>query len=621
MNRFSKFFSIGLAVGFVWLLAGCSLDASMLKLSKSLGSEQVFALKPNSSIIFTEIASSPANWTYDNAYYANPTGPSAFSSSNIVSLGMVTSLAMPTILSDVKPIIRPPGVAIANNPSEEAPYPSSFSSDYIVLSKDSESVGTIMSADGCQLAPAIPGVTCAKESISIPRDQLISGLLSIDLTGGSISLPMKKFTMSKVNFSNGVTWGRLANPEHNSGGVEVSDSIFLALSGSGFGRGCLLTNTTCKDIMFSSTGNNGFFAGPVVAGKRYFKAYKPGISRTTLYIADTDFSNIKQITDSYVSGNDISSSTEFDITEFKSKIYFTLFAGGVSSSKIFRMNPDGTDVEQITDFVSGASDSIGNLTVFGGKLLFTARTGATSADQGKLFILDTDSDGSNLTIQRIPSLAAAPEVGGIHVIDGTLYLSAETAAQGIGLYKVSADLLIWTKVANLENNYSIEFFKEGGIWFSGMKEDLADSMDSYFIFNPVASEFTLLIDLNDDGTTYNIGPEAFVVTSERIYFAGSGETESGLFSTNREGSDLKIHTAGIGVDSKLTMIADRLFFLGADISETANLYSLDAATGEDIVQHSDVASSGSVLDSMYRIDSNTLFFIGGNGFHYFKYEP
>jgi hypothetical protein len=49
-------------------------------------------------------------------------------------------------------------------------------------------------------------------------------------------------------------------------------------------------------------------------------------------------------------------------------------------------------------------------------------------------------------------------------------------------------------------------------------------MDSYFIFNPVASEFTLLIDLNDDGATYNIGPEAFVVTSERIYFAGSGET-------------------------------------------------------------------------------------------------
>lgn len=284
------------------------------------------------------------------------------------------------------------------------------------------------------------------------------------------------------------------------------------------------------------------------------------------------------------------------------------------------MNPDGSNVEQVTNFVPGDADGISNLTVFNGKLLFSARASSASADQAKLFVLDSNNDGTGLTISRLPSLSTSSDIGGVFDIDGQLYISGQTTTQGIGLYKVSSDFLNWEKIVDLEYTYSIEFFKEGGLWFAGMKENFADDMSSYFLFNPANQKFTLMIDLNSDGTTYNIGPQAFVVNSGRIYFVGAGEMESALFSTNLSGADLKVHTSGLAVGGKLTLIGDRIFFTG-DTGSDANIYSLDPATGTDIIQHTDMGSMGGTLNSMYRIDANTLFFIGFDGFYTLRYQP
>ncbi|WII70873.1 DUF5050 domain-containing protein [Bdellovibrio sp. 22V] len=588
-------------------LSGCSLDASLKSQLLSQVSSERFKLTPERDLVFTEQGTLSFAVNTTPLFSPSAVAP-AVSTAQLKVLADVTVLATPALVDDIKPLLRPERVDVGTEPLSIPPIPDNFETTPVAFRKSS-SLSGVSSFDQCSLTPLLPGAECSFESVSVPLEEIETGALTFHFDQGEdAQYETKRYKVSRVSFG-ALTSDISPSFSARESGVAVLDNEYYQLSSDN--STYLKTSPTTFRKVYQRSSNYDFLKEIARFGDYiYFHGYKPNVDYTGLYVMKADFSEFRLVANIRTNASDLSMFGNYEMVLYRGKLYFTLYEADFRS-KLFRMNPDGTGVEKISNFVSGAADGIFMLKVYNDKLYFTANVGSTPSTGYKLFYLTTDEGGDNLAIYRFPNMnATGYDIGGIYVVENKLYVVGTTSL-GSGVYRISSDHSTWTRILETENYYTFEFVHKSPLWLAAFSESFSDSRYSFFLFNPTNEQFTLLSDLDPDGTTYNIAPENFVLSADRIYFAASTEGMSALMSTNYQGGDLKVHALDVSVDDRLAILGDRVFFTAENSSFDKDIYSINAKTGEGLQRHTNMGSWGWNLtnQSMYQLPSSELIFV------------
>ncbi|AHZ86495.1 hypothetical protein EP01_16355 [Bdellovibrio bacteriovorus] len=342
----------------------------------------------------------------------------------------------------------------------------------------------------------------------------------------------------------------------------------------------------------------------------FYSGYKPTVDRMGLFVSNKAMTFFRMVANLNPASDDLSMFGRIQFVEYRNKIYFSLYYGSYQF-KLFRMDLDATNVEQVTNFIPGGTDEIGSMVEHNGKLYFTARIDASAGGAGKLFFLTTDTNGNNLAISRFPARnSAGTDVGTLHSINGRLYANWSSDTE-TGLHWIHNDHSQITKITEFADNYSFEIHYAGNAVLANMTESLSDDRNSLFLFDTTQNQFTLLADIRPAGNGYDWKASEIASIGERIFFkhrAPAGGSQ--ILSTAQDGSNLRVETALSSID-EMVILGDRLFFLGFSGSND-KLYSISATKGGDLQQHSDLnpggpdfVRSGNGLE-LYRRNDSTL---------------
>lgn len=609
---------IVLALLFLVSLCGCSLDASLqnFKLSQmdNTAPPTLFSLNFEGKLIHTTYEGITPITVNDSPLFAPSASPAAITTATAKGLGDVTTIAAPAELTDIKHFIRHP-YHDAPQPALSAPIPNFNPAGEVAFSPTAGDITTPSPATACTFLSPMPNSTCSATSVSVSLQDITTGTLSIQFNNGqTFDLSMARYQITQLQLGSAGKKVGSQSEARESGGPYQMDLISIGAADYSSSKSYLRQSDSSVQLVYSRATNYDFLKAIAVMPNVdlvFYAGYKPTVDRMGLYVSDKAMTYFRLVANVNPTLDDIPMFGSYRFVEYRNKIYFTLYSGS-SRFKLFRMNLDATNVEQVTNFITTGSDDVGGLTVHNGRLYFTARTASTSAGAGKLFFLETDTNGNNLSISRFPTRNTAnSDVGSIHSINGRLYVNWSSNTES-GLHWVSDDHSQITKITAFADNYSFGVLYAGSSVLAKMDESLSDDRNSLFLFDTTQNQFTILADLRPEGNGYNWKKNEVASAGDRLFFIIQNGEEGGskIYSTASDGSDLRAETDMEDVD-EMVILGDRLFFLGFSGSND-KLYSISATKGGDLQQHSDLnpggpdfVRSGNGLE-LYRRNDSTL---------------
>lgn len=597
----------------------CSLDASLtqeeLASIKGATSKSITALQTDRQLIFTEFVGTNSYALNNSALFTPSANPAAVNTTTAKALGDVTVIAAPTVVSDIKPYIR--------HTHHDSPQPQASGTSAKENFDDTATVTlspvlepTLLptpTATSCEFQSPMPHSICQSAQITLSLQDFLTDTLAVQFDNGqSFSFSMQRYEIAELELGvAGNLVGSRSEAREEGGPFEI-DLVSVGASDYTSSRTYLHQPDGQYRLVFNRPSNYDFLKVAKVMSDLdlvFYLAYKPTVDRVGLYVSDKALSYFRMVANLNPASDDLSQFFRYDFVPYNNKIYFTLDYTSYRT-KLFRMDLDATNVEQVTDFVPAGNDGIFGLTTHNGKLYFGANIGSTTDTSGKLFFLQTDPDGSNLAISRFPSRNTTnSDVGSIDSLNGRLYVNWSSGTES-GLHWISDDHSQITKITDFADNYSLAFTRYANTIVARMDESLTDDRNSLFLFNPITNQFTLLADLRPQGNGYNWKSGDIIVSNTRIFFKHRGTSGTQLLSSALDGSDLRAETALKNV-SNLAQLGDRIFFLGFDSNDNDKLYSV-STSGGDLQQHSnlnpggpDFVQSSNGLE-LYRRNDSTL---------------
>lgn len=222
--------------------------------------------------------------------------------------------------------------------------------------------------------------------------------------------------------------------------------------------------------------------------------------------------------------------TEFDVIcdewELEGTILFAQRVDGIS--QIFKMNADGSDVQQITD--TGIEDTYPEISPDGQRIVFVRRDMESGSLDNEIWVMDIDgSNQERLTDNPVSDIRPAWSPDGTQIV-------FESAFEGsISIFVVDADGGTPQAITDDEgNDHSATWSEDHGIAFVSDRQG-DDSADIYVV-QPDGTGLDILIDAADDNGI-NLFEPAWSPDGTRIAYQGfSSLGAAHVFVANADGS-------------------------------------------------------------------------------------